>query len=90
MSLQRVSGLYVVATPTPGAANSGVIPDSSVDAGPTADAPGNTSQDANNDIDAPTGNGNNPKDDSGCNIGASASWFGLLGLAAILVLRRRR
>jgi MYXO-CTERM domain-containing protein len=88
MSVQRVSGIYTVGTPSPGAPNTAAVPDAApgIDASvPPADsAPG---------IDAP-GGGGNPEtpnnDDDGCNAGASASWFGLVGLAALLLVRRRK
>lgn len=93
MSLQVVSGVYTTGTPSPGAANTAAVPDSSVvpDASvpdapaATPDAPSGATP------DAPGGNGNNPKDDDdGCNAGASASWFALVGLVGLVALRRRR
>ncbi len=91
MSVQSISGVYTVGTPSPGAANSAAVPDAFVppdasvppdsstpDTAPGIDAPGNT-------------NPNNPKDDDdGCNVGASASWFALVGLVGLVALRRRR
>ncbi len=88
MSVQRVSGTYALGTPTPGAVNTAAVPDSSVDAG-VIDAPP-AAVDAAPGIDAPTGNPNNPSSDDGCSVGAGASWFGLVGLAALVLLRRRR
>ncbi|MBL0214829.1 MAG: hypothetical protein IPQ07_13210 [Myxococcales bacterium] len=88
MSVQRVSGTYALGTPTPGAVNTAAVPDSSIDAG-VIDAPP-AAVDAAPSIDAPTGNPNNPSKDDGCSVGAGASWFGLVGLAALVLLRRRR
>ena len=53
------------------------------------DAPSGMS-DAAPSIDAPTGNPNNPSNDDGCNVGANASWLALVGIAALVLLRRRR
>lgn len=86
MSLQLVSGIYAVGTPTPGATNSAALPDSSVDAG-VLDSP--LAVDAAG-ADAPGGNGNNPSDDDGCSVGAGPSWFAIVGLFALVLLRRRR
>ncbi len=86
MSLQLVSGTYVLGTPSPGAANTAAVPDSSVDAGVTDAAVG---RDALNG-DAPGGNGNSSSDGGGCSVGAGASWFGIVALAALVLLRRRR
>ena len=85
MSLQRVSGQYVLHTPTPNAVNQGtpVLPDAGV-----IDAPPDM-VDAGVRPDAGGGGGNNNgSDDDGCSAGAGASWFGLLMLVGLLVLRR--
>jgi hypothetical protein len=90
MSVQRVSGAYVVAAPTPNAANSSGMVDMPMvdapplpDAGVTPDAPDNVTP------DAPGGNpGTPPDDDDGCSVGAGASWFGLAMLAVLLLVRR--
>ncbi|MBA3455820.1 MAG: hypothetical protein H0T42_22175 [Deltaproteobacteria bacterium] len=93
MSVQRVSGTYVVAAPTPNAANSNggvdmpmVDGPPQIDAG-VIDAPVGTP-------DAPGGNPGTGDDDDGCSVGAGASWFGLVMLGLLLVLgrsaRRRR
>lgn len=89
MSVQRVSGTYALGTPSPGAANTAAVPDSAVDAG-VIDAPPGAVDAATPGSDAPTGNPNNPSDDDGCSASAGASWFGLVGLAALVLLRRRR
>ncbi len=90
MSVQLVSGSYALGAPTPGAANAAPVPDAppAVDAG--IDAPP-AMPDASASIDAPAGgNPQNPSDDDdGCSVGASASWFVLVGLAGLVLLRRR-
>jgi len=86
MSVQRVSNTYVVAAPTPNAANSAGTVDMPMVDGPPAvdagvDAPGATP-------DAPGGNPNTPADDEGCSARSGASWFGLAMLALLLLVRR--
>jgi len=87
MSVQRVSNTYVVATPTPNAANSAGTVDMPMVDGPPAtdagvDAPGATP-------DAPGGNPVTPGDDEdGCSVGSGASWLGLAMLALLLLVRR--
>lgn len=88
MSVQRVAGVYSVAAPTPGAANSnGTVDMPPVDAPPMADA-ALTPDAPLISPDAPGGNGNNPPDDDGCSVGAGASWFGLSLFAVLLLVRR--
>lgn len=87
MSVQRVSGTYVVAAPTPNAANSNGMVDMPMVDGPpppdagVIDAPSATP-------DAPGGNPVTPKDDEGCSVGAGASWFGLVMFGVLLLVRR--
>lgn len=88
-SIQRVNNTYALGGPTPGAANTAPVPDAppSVDAG--IDAPPMMA-DASPTPDSPTGNPQTPTDDDdGCSVGASASWFVLVGLAGLVLLRRR-
>jgi hypothetical protein len=87
-SVQRTASGYFVGVPTPGAAN--IMPppfDMPPDAGtsvPDASAP-----DASGPMpDAGNGNPNNPSDGGGCNIGGGASWLLLVGLAALVLIRR--
>ena len=89
MSVQLVSNTFVVAAPTPNAANSnGMVDMPMVDAPPLPDAA--VTPDAPLvSPDAPGGNGNNPPDDDdGCSVGAGASWFGLSLFAVLLLVRR--
>lgn len=88
MSVQRISGQYTVGTPSPGAANTAALPDSSII--PDASVPDGPAPDGASGIDAPGGNPNNPSGDDGCSVGASASWFALVGLVGLVALRRRR
>lgn len=86
MSVQRVSNSYVVAAPTPNAANSSGTVDMPMVDGPPPD----TSPDAPLVApDAPGGNPGTPKgDDDGCSVGAGASWFGLVMLGLLMIVRR--
>jgi MYXO-CTERM domain-containing protein len=92
MSIQLVSGSYALGSPTPGAANTAPVPDAAPtpDAG-VIDAPPAMMPDAAISIDAAgSGNPQNPSDDDeGCSVGASASWFVLVALAGLVLLRRR-
>ncbi len=86
MSVQVVSGAYVVAAPTPGAINSnGMVDMPMVDGPPAPDA--GVSIDASTP-DAGGGNPATPKDDDGCSVGAGASWFGLVMLGVLMLVRR--
>lgn len=88
MSVQRVGGTYVVAAPTPNAANSnGMVDMPMVDGPPAPDA--GVTPDASGTPDAPGGNPNTPDDDDGCSVGAGASWFGLAMFAMLLLVVRR-
>ena len=81
MSVQRVNSAYVVAAPTPNAANStGIVDMPMVDAPPAVDAGAGTP-------DAPGGNPAAPGDD-GCSVGSGASWFGLVMLSLLVLVRR--
>lgn len=89
MSVQRVGGTYVVAAPTPNAANSGGTVDMPmVDAPPVPDAGVMIDAPSTGTPDAPGGNPVTPKDDEGCSVGAGASWFGLVMLGVLLLVRR--
>lgn len=86
LSVQRVGNSYVVAAPTPNAPNSsGTVDMPMVDGPPpdtmSPDAPLLTP-------DAPGGNPATPKDDDGCSVGGGASWFGLVMLGLLMVVRR--
>lgn len=92
MSVQKVSGQYTVGAPSPGAANTAAVPDSSVLPDASVPPDGST-PDTVPGFDAPGSNGNpsTPSDDDdGCSVGASASWFALVGLVGLVALRRRR
>jgi MYXO-CTERM domain-containing protein len=89
-SIQRVNNAYALGAPTPGAVNSAPVPDASPSNDAGIDAPP-AMPDAAVSIDAPSGNPQNPSDDDdGCSVGASASWFVLVGIAGLVLLRRRR
>ena len=94
MSVQRVSGAYVVAAPTPGAVNSNGLPMVDAppmpDAGVVIDAPSGGTPDApsGGTPDAPGGNPVTPNDDDGCSASAGASWFGLVLLGVLMLVRR--
>lgn len=86
MSVQRVGGTYVVAAPTPNATNSNGLP--MVDAPPLPDAGVMIDAPSGGTPDAPGGNPVTPKDDEGCSAGAGASWFGLVMLGVLMLVRR--